>query len=179
MSESIDIDAPPEKVWNYLGHNPNASSWSVYFKTIRTLNSPSGQDTAVGSIRRCYRGEDETSPFWDELTLEVKAPTYRKILSYNFSGYKNPKLKQAQFVVHNRLELLPNGRTRLTFANAIWSPLDLGALWDFALLSGSIQETLRWNLENIKHGVEAEYTRAPYVRRHAFIELGKHQLDEM
>ena len=178
LRESIEIDAPVAAVWSYLGDNSNAANWSVYFKSIRTLSSTgTGQDLAVGTIRRCYRSDDERSPYWDELTLEMEPQKYRKILSYNFQGYQGDHFLHAQFVVHNYFEALGPGRTRLTFANAKWSPDSLASTLALLNWAGTVKDTLRLNLQNIKAAVEAQAMGVPYARKNQYVPVGQHSLD--
>ena len=81
VSAEIWIDAPPGEVYAAIGNDSLASEWSVFVRHIKTL---SGKANGAKRIRRCYRGEDESGPYWDEETqLEVEGKQ-RILKAYNF-----------------------------------------------------------------------------------------------
>ncbi len=82
VSHSLEIDATPKTVFNYLGESAHASEWSVYVHHITPLNADSISDGLVGSRRRCFRRADEAGTRWDELITEV-VPYQKRQLTLN------------------------------------------------------------------------------------------------
>jgi len=87
IKQTIEIDAPVDTVFNYLGNSDNASDWSVYVDHISPLNAESYPDGVVGSTRRCFCEADETGTQWDELITEVIPNKKRQLTIYNLKGF--------------------------------------------------------------------------------------------
>src|ERR1700752_3362634 len=56
---SIDINAPVDSVYSFLGKSSNARKWSVFVNHISTLNEDKVSDGKVGCMRRCFQNENE------------------------------------------------------------------------------------------------------------------------
>ncbi len=57
ITQSIDINATPAKVFSFLGNSNNASKWSSFVDHITVLNIDSFADGNTGSRRRCFRNK--------------------------------------------------------------------------------------------------------------------------
>jgi uncharacterized protein YndB with AHSA1/START domain len=87
IKQTIVIDAPVEKVFNYLGNSDNAQDWSVFVDHISCLNGDNVPDGKVGSERRCFVSEDEKGTQWDEQITEVIPNKKRQLTIYNLEGF--------------------------------------------------------------------------------------------
>ncbi|MFT5818905.1 MAG: hypothetical protein ACI8ZM_000126 [Crocinitomix sp.] len=110
---SVEIDAPVETVFNYLGNSNHAEDWSSYIDHISSLNSAVYQDGEKGSLRRCFKNANEDGIFWDEEILEVIANKKRVLSIYNMQGFAAPinGLETEQIY-----EVISPDKTRLTFS---------------------------------------------------------------
>jgi len=193
LSQSTVIEAPLDAVWDYNSDDENAKNWSVFFAKIvpcpdkdcpSNINLKPGE---IGSIRRCYRNQNEKGVFWDEITLESykrQSLAYRKIITHNINGYRSESLKnQAEFVVEQKYKELGKSSTELTFSVKLQKPDQLRvnndsieendtSFWDdiiiktnFALGERRTLEILDKNLQNIKHAIEL---KDAYVRKHPY-----------
>ena len=171
----ITIDAPIAQVWRYVSDSSSARDWSIYFHHITPL--PGVRDGQVGSNRRCFRRADETGIWWDELTLEIDPPHYRRILSYNLHGFRDPQFGEAETYVFQHYDELAPGRTRFAFATQKLRPTGAVALVKFARLARETKRLFRLNLTNIKAIVEANHNGGGCHRPHAYLEPGEHPLD--
>ncbi len=144
---SVDIDATPECVFNYLGDSDNAARWSTFVDHI-TLTSAPGTDGQIGSTRRCFVDADESSTQWDEEIIEVIPNTKRTLSIFNLVDFS---MTMDGLLTDQLYEETGDGKTRLslTLYNV---ESDLG-LWDsfkFHLASYRIASIFEGNLENIK-----------------------------
>ncbi len=71
MKHSIDINAPAEKVFDFLANFGNASRWSSFVSHITVLNPDSFTDGTAGRRRRCFRNKNEKGMQCDELITEA------------------------------------------------------------------------------------------------------------
>ncbi|MFZ5553345.1 MAG: SRPBCC family protein [Bacteroidota bacterium] len=87
VKESIEIDAPAEIVYDYLGHSENAAIWSVFVDHISSLNSSDAADGMPGSQRRCFTREDESGSRWDETILIAEYGKKRRLNIFNMHEF--------------------------------------------------------------------------------------------
>ncbi len=149
---TVEINAPAETVFNYLGNSDNAANWSSYVDHISTLNSDFYKDGELGSIRRCFKNKNEEGILWDEEILAV-TPNKNRVLSiYNMQGFASPisGLQTEQIY-----EAISANKTQLTFSLYFASH---GASWfetlKMHLASYTIYKRFKDNLENVKQLVE-------------------------
>lgn len=158
-TESVIIDAPQEKVWNYVSDSSKAEVWSIYFDHITAL--PGIKDGEVGSTRRCFRRKDETGMFWDEDVMAVNPPNYREIRTYNIHGLPVPKMNEVEYKVEQILEPISPTQTKLTFKCTVRKGMDLLALWYLLRDGAESKRILYYNLENIKSQIESDGQKPP------------------
>ena len=84
--ESVEIEAPAEKLYAYLGNSANAADWSSYVIHIEPLNSDSFADGTKNSRRRCYYKKDENRT-WDEVIDTIAENRYRRLHIYNLQNF--------------------------------------------------------------------------------------------
>lgn len=107
----ITIDAPVEKLFNYLGDSSNAKQWSSFVKDIKPLNQKLVLDGQKGSKRRCFGKEQGV--VWDEEILEVQ-PNQKRLLSvFNAKGFP---MMATNLLTEQIYEVAPNGKTKLTLS---------------------------------------------------------------
>lgn len=159
-SESVIIDAPVEKVWEYASNSNNAKDWSIYFDHISPL--PGIPDGQVGSFRRCFRNANEHGMFWDEEVLEIRPLEYRQIRTYNIHGYKEEKLNTVEYKVEQLYEKISDTQTKMTFQASVTKGMDLTAVYYMIRDFREGSRVLRVNLENIKSQVEGKGRPHPY-----------------
>jgi Polyketide cyclase / dehydrase and lipid transport len=150
----IEIHAPVDAVWQYLGHSANASDWSVYVDHIVPLNPDAVPDGSVGSLRRCFQNPDEQGLRWDEEIVIVEPLVRRRLTIFN---HVNFPMQSSGLATEQQYARLPSGGTRLTFT--VFYPA--GASWWDALktkLGGyQIDAIFVQNMQNIKRICEAKY----------------------
>ena len=148
IKESVVIDAPVEKVFQYLGNSNNARKWSVFVDHISTINSDRIKDGAIGSIRRCFVHADESGETWDEETLIVESNKRRRLNCYNFQNFS---LKADNLLTEQLYLPLDNGQCKLSFTlffnPAKASNIEILKMYYAAF---SIADIFQKNLENIK-----------------------------
>jgi len=109
MIEKIVIDAETEDVYNYLGNSNHAEDWSIYVDHISTLNQASYKDGKLGSIRRCFKNENESGIYWDEEILIDEANQRRQLSIYNMTNFsisgENLLTEQIYIDKHGKCEL--------------------------------------------------------------------------
>ena len=158
--ESVIIDAPVEKVWEYASNSNNAKEWSVYFDHISPL--PGIPDGQVGALRRCFRRADETGMFWDEEVKVIRPLEYREIRTFNINGYREAKLNSVEYKVEQIYEKLNDQKTRLTFNASLAKGWDLQAVYYILRDFRAGNRVFRLNLENIKAQIEGHGRPHPY-----------------
>lgn len=166
VSYSVIIEAPRQDVWEYVSDSSNAKDWSVYFDHISAL--PGIEDGRPGSLRRCFRNEDETGAFWDEEVVKIIKDEYREIRTFNLNGFGRPELRKAQFKVEQIYEKLEDDKTRLSFTSEYSGPLDLDVLKALLPAGAEAERIFRLNLENIKSLIEGEGRTHPYEEKNMF-----------
>lgn len=153
---SVTINSPQEEVWHYLSDNKNAHKWSIFFDHITTLESddPTISEGGIGSIRRCFRNPDETGITWDEVTVNTKPYEFRQIHTYNVQHWPYKDFNELEFNVYQTYEDLGNGKTKLSFATDLKTPMTAYAKWMFYLAKWETERIFQANMENIKAHIE-------------------------
>lgn len=147
----IEINAPVEKVFSYLGNSANASIWSVYVDHITPLNPDEIPDGQVGSKRRCFQNPDEKGLQWDETILINEKNKRRRISIYNLVDFP---MEAKGLATEQLYEVIDNNRTKLIFSVFYLEEPD--AITSFKTFVGSwyINYIFKRNLVNIKTEVE-------------------------
>jgi len=112
LKHSVVINAPVEKVFQYLGNSEHAAQWSVFVDHIIPLNTNEVADGKVGSIRRCFQQANETGMVWDEIISEVIPNKKRQLLIYNL---KNFKMTADNLATEQQYEKIGEKKCRLSF----------------------------------------------------------------
>ena len=169
-AERVEVDAPLDALWAYAGNSLLATDWSVYFHHISPLPESPVPDGQIGSLRRCYRREDETGPTWDEEVTALVPKRYREIRTYALRNFRWVGLaaRQTEYRVGQHYESLGPERSRLTFSTELIRPRSVLAKGAFALFARETVRIFRVNLENIAAAVEADYRGEPYRRPHPY-----------
>jgi hypothetical protein len=84
---SIEINAPIDSVFAFMGKSNLAAQWSVYVNHITVLNADKVKDGDVGCMRRCFCNANEQGIRWDETILEVIPNKKRQLSIYNMQGF--------------------------------------------------------------------------------------------
>lgn len=158
---TVDIDAPPDEVFRYLGNSAHAHDWSVFVDHITPLNANEVKDGTPGARRRCFRTSEEKGIQWDELITEVVPNQKRQLTMYNLHGFP---MQAEDLATEQRYEPLDGGkRTRLTFTLFFYhnqpSLIDQAKTYFAAYTVHSI---FSQNMHNIKRIVEQEHAAAQH-----------------
>ena len=168
MSVSIEIAAPIDEVWKYASDSSLAKEWSSYFDHITPVKGPI-PDGQPGAVRMCFRNPTEKGPRWSELILRVEPLKFRRILSFDFVGYRPQALTHSnQTFVEQIYESLGPEKSRMTFRTI---PVPGRSFIQTVMLKLARSEAVRLfrvNLENIRAAIEARHQHQPYVRIHAW-----------
>lgn len=149
---SIEINAPVDSVYSFLGKSSNASKWSVFVNHINPLNTDKVPDGKVGCQRRCFQHADEKGLQWDE-EITVADPNKRRQLT--IFNMKDFEMKAEGLATEQIYEAINGGKTKLSFTlfylnnNPSW--LDLLKTYFAAFEVKSIYER---NMANIKKIIE-------------------------
>jgi len=87
VKETIEINAPVEVVFEYIGNSSHANNWSVFVDHITPLNPEENPDGTAGCSRRCFTGNDETGETWDETILVAEKNKRRRLNIYNTQNF--------------------------------------------------------------------------------------------
>mgnify|MGYP000144421480 CR=1 FL=1 len=153
IKQTIVIDAPVEKVFNYLGNSDNAQDWSVFVDHITCLNGDEVSDGKVGSERRCFVSEDEKGTQWDERITEVVPSKKRQLTIYNLEGFPITAQNLATEQIYEPFE----NKCKLSFtvfykgAEPTW-----GEYFKTTLAAYRIKSIFKKNMYNIKKIVESK-----------------------
>ncbi|MCH2042064.1 MAG: SRPBCC family protein [Saccharospirillaceae bacterium] len=155
-SYSVVINAPVEKVWDFLSDNRNAKGWSVIFDHISPMASSPVPEGQIGALRRCFRNVNEQGFFWDERTLSSEPYIERTLRTYNVSNTSWDLFEKFQFTAYQKYEDLGNGQTRLTFEGDLddYTKYNTFERFIFWVSQHEGERVFRLNLENIKAMLE-------------------------
>ncbi|HEU4719196.1 MAG TPA: SRPBCC family protein [Bacteroidia bacterium] len=152
---SVEINAPPDTVFHYLGNSAHAHNWSVFVDHITTLNADSFPDGTPGSRRRCFRQQNENGIRWDEEVTQVEPGKKRQLTIYNMKEFP---LMADGLATEQIYEPLKNGNAcRLTFTVFYLhhSPTFFETFKTY-IAAYRINDIFKANLGNIKRIVEEE-----------------------
>lgn len=157
IENTVEIDAPADSVFAYLGNSANAHNWSVFVDHITTLNSDSFPDGVPGSRRRCFRQADEKGIQWDEL-ITVREPGKRRQLSiYNLKEFS----MQADNLLTEQL-YTPLGPNKCKLSLTLFFRDGKASWWDTFktyLAAYKVKSIFSGNMANIKRIIEERYGR--------------------
>ena len=163
VSESVVINAPVEKTWEYASNSLKAVDWSIYFDHISPLKGPA-PDGQIGSLRRCFRNKDESGYAWDEVIINVEPQRLRQIVTYNFINYPFELIHKDEYVfVRQIYEPLKGDRSRLTFQTVTREGGNPFFKFIFWLSRGETADIFLKNLKNIKAAIEQKPRVYPWV----------------
>lgn len=150
----IEINAPVQKVFTYLGNSDHARDWSVFVDHINTLNAEKVPDGQVGSERRCFVHANEKGTQWDEMTTEVIPFRKRQLTIYNLQGFP---LTANHLATEQLYQTLPNGNCLLSFTVFYKdAPPTFFEKIKTHIASYRIKAIFKGNMENIKRIVESQ-----------------------
>lgn len=149
---SVEIDAPVDSVYRFLGNSSNAAKWSVFVDHIDPLNSQLVADGKVGCRRRCFKNTNEQGLQWDE-EITVSDPNKRRQLTiFNMQDFS---IRAEGLATEQLYEPISEHKTRLSFTlfylNAKPSVADLLKTYVSAF---KVKHIYKQNMANIKRIVE-------------------------
>lgn len=148
---SIEIDAPADTVYAYLGNSANAAQWSVWIDHITPLNTDVVPDGEVGSLRRCFQNTHERGLRWDEEILVEEQGHRRRLSIFNLVDFP---MEATGLATEQIYRTLPGNSTNLTFTVFY---LNTPTPWDYTkTLLGAwlIRDIFQDNMLNIKKKIE-------------------------
>lgn len=154
MKHSIEISAPANAVYNYLGNSANASEWSTFVDHITPLNTDSVADGAIGSRRRCFTTAAETGATWDETITENIPNTKREIIIYDLKDFP---MVANNLATEQLYKPISHDKTNLTFT--VFFKDAQPTLWESFktyIAAYKIIDVFKGNMENIKRIVESK-----------------------
>ncbi|MEO6638683.1 MAG: SRPBCC family protein [Ginsengibacter sp.] len=150
--QTIDIHAPAERAFLFLGNSNNASHWSSFINHITVLNVDSFADGNVGSRRRCFQNKNEKGMQWDELITKVEVNKERELIIYNLQHFA---MMADNLATEQFYENIGSNNCRLTFT--LFFKKDNPSIWDALKLyvaAYKIKPIFKRNLNNIKQIIE-------------------------
>ena len=161
LSHSVIIDAPLDTVWAYASNSNNARDWSVFFDHISPL--PGTGDGQVGALRRCFRNQKETPPYWDEIIILLEPKNMRVITTYNLTGFKFEWLTTGSYIFVRQLyRSLDDKRSELTFQTNFSQKSGLVTKAAFFIAKKDTLDIFKKNLTNIKLFIEGKPRLYPW-----------------
>lgn len=149
---SVEINAPVDSVYNFLGKSSNAAKWSVFVNHIDPLNSDEVPDGKVGCRRRCFKNANEQGLQWDE-EITVSDPNKRRQLT--IFNMKDFGIKAEGLATEQLYEPVAGNKTKLSFTlfylNAKPSVPNLLKTYFAAF---KVKSIYKQNMANIKRIVE-------------------------
>ena len=139
--KSIDIDAPPERVFALIGPMTKQSEWAIFLKDAQLL---SGDGTSPGST---YRWAFKVGPRSQPLEAVIAAYNENEALVRRTRG---------ALQMEDRLFLAPIGAgTRVEWTIYYKPPFGpLGALLDLIFVNRVFQNDVETSLERLKRQLE-------------------------
>jgi uncharacterized protein YndB with AHSA1/START domain len=154
IKHSIDINAPAERVFDFLGNSHNASRWSSFVSHITVLNPDSFTDGTSGSRRRCFRNKNEKGMQWDELIIEAAANKKRQLSIYNLKDFS---MTAGHLATEQLYEVIGVNKCRLTFTVFFKDATPtIGEAIKMYIAAYMIEPVFKRNLSNIKRISESE-----------------------
>lgn len=152
LIHSIEINAPVDSVYNFLGKSSNAGKWSVFVDHIDPLNSDRVPDGKAGCRRRCFKNANEQGLQWDE-EITVSDPNRRRQLTvFNMKDFG---VKAEGLATEQLYERISENKTRLSFTlfylNAKPS---LPGLLKTYFSAFKVKSVYQQNMANIKRIIE-------------------------
>jgi hypothetical protein len=147
IQKSIVIDASVDQLFDYLGNSSNAAQWSSFVSHIVPLNPLIATDGTVGSVRRCFKNEDERGEKWDEEILIVEPHKRRQLSIFNLQNFpiSSDNLRTEQ--IYERLD---SQQCRITFRLFLTEKANISDHTKMYLASFRIANIFQRNIENIK-----------------------------
>lgn len=153
LESTVDIAAPCERVFTYLGDSSHAKQWSVFVSHITPLNTDVAADGAQGSIRRSFRQADEQGMHWDELFTIVEPARRRRLRIFNMVGGAAPH--DNTLLTEQLYTPLPGGGCRLAFTVFFEQPPSTRDALTMKLVAHEVTRVFDRNIGNVKRLVEA------------------------
>jgi uncharacterized membrane protein len=148
IKSTIQIDAPIQKIFNYLGQSKNASIWSTYVDHISPLNPNTIADGQVGSIRRCYKEASENGIIWDEQIIALEKNKYRRISIYNMKDFL---LTSNALITEQNYASINDSSTALSLSLVLKPNASLSDIIKFHIAAYKVNQIFIANLKNIKY----------------------------
>lgn len=152
LENTILVNKPVSVVYTYLGNSNNAANWSSYVNHITPLNTDKVNDGDKGSIRRCFKNEDEEGIWWDEEILTDNTNTERELTIYNMHGFA---IQTHNLTTKQLYTAISDTATQLTFGlykNA--EEVTISDWFKLRFAGWIISSIFDKNLEGIKSEVE-------------------------
>jgi uncharacterized protein YndB with AHSA1/START domain len=156
LEETVDVAAPCERVFSYLGDSTHAHQWSVFIDHITPLNPAIAADGAEGAIRRSYRNANEQGTRWDELFTIVEPARRRQLRIFNIVDSASPR--DNHLMTEQLYQPLPHGGCRLAFTLFFEQPPGPRDQLPMRLVSYEVARVFRRNIGNVKRLVEQAQT---------------------
>lgn len=149
---SVEINAPADSIYSFLGKSSNASKWSVFVNHIVPLNTNEVPDGKVGCKRRCFQHADEKGLQWDEKITVADKNKRRQLTIFNMVDFG---MKAEGLATEQIYEPISPTKTKLSFTlfyiNNNPSLIDLLKTYFSGFEVKSIYER---NMANIKSIIE-------------------------
>lgn len=149
--ETVEIQAPVDQVFKYMGHSDWAGRWSVFVHHITPLNADKFPDGVKGCIRRCFVNADETGTQWDEEILNVTPNKNRTLSVYALKGFP---ISSEGLVTQQIYESVDSTHTKLTLILAYGEPPSMWEQLKTHIASFKTHSIFKANLANIKRNIE-------------------------
>ncbi|MBC7383196.1 MAG: SRPBCC family protein [Bacteroidia bacterium] len=111
VKQTIEINAPVEQVFLYMGNSANATKWSVYVDHITPLNMNEYADGTAGCTRRCFTNAAGTGPTWDETIIITDMFKRRRLNIFNMVNFS---LSTENLLTEQLYEIINENKCRLT-----------------------------------------------------------------
>lgn len=149
---SVEINAPVDSVYHFLGKSSNAAKWSVFVHHIDPLNSDQVPDGKVGCRRRCFKNANEQGLQWDE-EITVSDPNRRRQLT--IFNMKDFSIRADGLATEQLYEPIAGNKTRLSFTLFYLNEKPtLPALLKTYVSAFKVKRIYRKNMANIKRIIE-------------------------
>lgn len=149
---SVEIDAPVDSVYRFLGNSSNAAKWSVFVDHIDPLNSAKVADGKVGCKRRCFKNANGQGLQWDEEITVAEPNKRRQLTVFNMKDFS---MKAEGLATEQLYEAVSDHKTRLSFTLFYVNPKpSLADLLKTYVSAFKIKHIYKQNMANIKRIVE-------------------------